>query len=59
MNQAFACERILVPTDLSAFATRAVEYAHGLAEKRHAELRVLHVVRVGSGQEVSHFRGQE
>jgi nucleotide-binding universal stress UspA family protein len=45
MSDSFACERILVPTDLSAFANRAVKYAHSLAEKCHAELHVLHVVR--------------
>jgi nucleotide-binding universal stress UspA family protein len=43
MNDFFRCERILVPTDLSAFAGRAVQYAHGLAEQCHAELHVLHV----------------
>jgi nucleotide-binding universal stress UspA family protein len=43
MNDSFQCERILVPTDLSALADRAVKYAHGLAEKCHAELHVLHV----------------
>jgi nucleotide-binding universal stress UspA family protein len=45
MNDSFVCERILVPTDLSALANRAVQYAHGLAEKCQAELHVLHVVR--------------
>jgi nucleotide-binding universal stress UspA family protein len=43
MNDSFRCERILVPTDLSALADRAVKYAHGLAEKCNAELHVLHV----------------
>jgi nucleotide-binding universal stress UspA family protein len=44
MTDAFTCERILVPTDLSPLAERAVTYAHGLAEKCQAELHVLHVV---------------
>jgi nucleotide-binding universal stress UspA family protein len=44
MNDSFSCERILVPTDLSPLADRAVKYAHGLAEKCRAELHVLHVV---------------
>jgi nucleotide-binding universal stress UspA family protein len=43
--QYFKCERILVPTDLSPFAERAVQYAHGLAELCRAELHVLHVCR--------------
>ena len=38
-------ERILVPTDLSPIARKAVEYAHALAEKVNAELHVLHVVK--------------
>jgi universal stress protein A len=38
-------ERILVPTDLSSMARKAVEYAHLLAEKVQAELHVLHIVR--------------
>jgi universal stress protein A len=42
---AFQCQRILVPTDLSAFAEQAVRYAHGLAELCKAELHVLHVAR--------------
>ena len=37
--------RILAPTDLSAMAKTAVEYAHALAEKFGAELHVLHVVK--------------
>lgn len=41
----FKCDRILVPTDLSPFAERAVRYAHGLAELCDAELHVLHVCR--------------
>jgi nucleotide-binding universal stress UspA family protein len=45
MNDSFRCERILVPTDMSAFAYQAVQYAHGLAEKCNAELHVLHVTR--------------
>jgi universal stress protein A len=36
--------RILVTTDFSAFANRAVNYAHALAEEHGAELHVLHVV---------------
>ena len=36
--------RILVTTDLSKQASRAVEYAHTLAEKFGSELHVLHVV---------------
>jgi nucleotide-binding universal stress UspA family protein len=39
----FRCDRILVPTDLSPFAEKAVRYAHGLAELCKAELHVLHV----------------
>lgn len=39
----FRCDRILVPTDLSPFAEKAVRYAHGLAEVCKAELHVLHV----------------
>jgi universal stress protein A len=37
-------ERILVPTDLSPLAGKAVDYAHALAEKVKAELHVLHIV---------------
>jgi nucleotide-binding universal stress UspA family protein len=40
----FQCNRILVPTDLSAFAEKAVHYARGLAALCKAELHVLHVV---------------
>jgi universal stress protein A len=36
-------QRILATTDFSPFSTRAVEYAHALAEKVGAELHVLHV----------------
>jgi len=36
--------RILVATDLSPFAEKAVRYAHGLAETCEAELHVLHVL---------------
>jgi nucleotide-binding universal stress UspA family protein len=39
----FRCDRILVPTDLSPFADKAVRYAHGLAERCKADLHVLHV----------------
>src|SRR5271166_480787 len=37
-------QHILTTTDLSPFASKAVAYAHGLAEKFGAELHVLHVV---------------
>src|SRR5262249_26230112 len=37
-------ERVLVTTDFSPFANRAVGYAHALAEKVNAELHVLQVV---------------
>jgi nucleotide-binding universal stress UspA family protein len=36
-------QRILATTDFSPFSTRAVEYAHALAERVGAELHVLHV----------------
>jgi nucleotide-binding universal stress UspA family protein len=49
----FRCERILVPTDLSPFAEKAVRYAHGLAELCGAELHVLHVARDAS--ELTHI----
>lgn len=39
----FRCDRILVPTDLSPFAEKAVRYAHGLAQLCKAELHVVHV----------------
>lgn len=37
--------RILATTDFSPFASRAVSYAHELAEQLGAELHVLHVAR--------------
>ncbi len=37
-------ERILVTTDLSPTARKAVDYGHALAEKVQAELHVLHIV---------------
>jgi nucleotide-binding universal stress UspA family protein len=45
MMKPFGWERILVPTDLSPFAERAVRYAHRLAEGVGAELHVFHVAR--------------
>src|SRR5947209_19797275 len=36
-------DKILAPTDLSARAEAAVQYAHGLAERFGAELHVLHI----------------
>lgn len=44
----FKWQRILVPTDFSAFAESAVGYAHGLAELTQAELHVVHVAREAS-----------
>jgi nucleotide-binding universal stress UspA family protein len=38
-------DRILVTTDMSPFAEKAVRYAHELAEKLGSELHVLHVAR--------------
>jgi nucleotide-binding universal stress UspA family protein len=38
-------DRILVTTDLSPFAEKAVRYAHALAARLGAELHVLHVAR--------------
>ena len=38
-------KRILAATDFSPFASRAVSYAHELAEQLAAELHVLHVAR--------------
>lgn len=38
-------DRILVTTDMSPFAEKAVRYAHGLAARLGAELHVLHVAR--------------
>jgi universal stress protein A len=38
-------DRILVTTDLSPFAEKAVRYAHGLAARLGSELHVLHVAR--------------
>lgn len=43
MNE-FKCDRIVVPTDMSAAADRAVRYAHGMAERFGAELHVVHVI---------------
>jgi nucleotide-binding universal stress UspA family protein len=41
--EVFNWQRILVPTDLSPFAEKAVRHAHVLAEGIGAELHVLHV----------------
>jgi nucleotide-binding universal stress UspA family protein len=38
-------QRVLVTTDFSPLAGKAVSYAHALAEKLGAELHVLHVAR--------------
>ena len=40
-----APERILVPTDFSTFADRAIEQAAALARQFHSELYLLHVVQ--------------
>ena len=36
-------KRILVPLDFSANSTRALDYAHGLAQKLGAALHLVHV----------------
>jgi nucleotide-binding universal stress UspA family protein len=43
--EVFNWQRILVPTDLSPFADKAVRHAHLLAEGIGAELHVLHVAQ--------------
>lgn len=43
-KRAFRLKRILVPTDFSGFANKALDYAQAFAERNGAEIVLLHVV---------------